>query len=93
MLKKALKNRYVVIFVLFVAWLTFFDQNNLFRQAEMSRQISDMEQEKKFYIEEIEKLKIEKKQLTTDRKRLEKHAREQFLMKKGDETLFVIEGE
>lgn len=91
MIKRALRNRYVVIFTIFFIWLTFFDENNLFHQADMNREISDMETEKAYYISEIRTLTKQKELLTSDMDQLEKYAREKYLMKKPDEVLFIIE--
>lgn len=93
MVKRALRNRYVIIFVIFIVWLTFFDENNLFQQADMSKDIRDMEKERDYYISEIRTLQKQKEQLTSDMDQLEKYAREKYLMKKPDEVLFIIEDE
>ncbi len=93
MVKRALRNRYVIIFVIFIVWLTFFDENNLFQQADMSKDIRDMEKERDYYISEIRTLQKQKEQLTSDMDQLEKYAREKYLMKNPDEVLFIIEDE
>jgi cell division protein FtsB len=75
------------------AWLTFFDQNNFVYQYKLRKQITALEVEKEFYEAEIVKLKEQKKQLSTDEEMLEKFAREQYLMKKKDEVLFLLNEE
>ncbi len=87
------KNRYFIVFVVLAAWLTFFDQNNFVYQYKLRKQITALEVEKAFYEAEIVKLKEQKKQLSTDEEMLEKFAREQYLMKKKDEVLFLLNEE
>jgi len=87
------KNRYFIVFVVLAAWLTFFDQNNFVYQYKLKKQITALEKEKAFYEAEIIKLKEQKKQLSTDEEMLEKYAREQYLMKKSDEVLFLLNEE
>jgi len=87
------KNRYFIVFVVLAAWLTFFDQNNFVLQYKLRKQITALEVEKAFYEAVIVKLKEQKKQLSTDEEMLEKFAREQYLMKKKDEVLFLLNEE
>ena len=81
------------MFMVLAVWLMFFDQNNFVYQYQLGKQISDLEVEKEFYEKEIVKLKEQKRQLSTDEEMLEKFAREQYLMKKKDEVLFLLKEE
>lgn len=87
------KNKYVIVFVVLAFWLTFFDQNNFVYQYKLGKQIKELEAEKEFYKREIESLEEQKKALSTDEDMLEKYAREQFLMKREDEDLFLLKEE
>lgn len=87
------KNRYFIVFVVLAVWLMFFDQNNFVYQYKLGKQIRNLEVEKEFYEKEIVKLKEQKRQLSTDEEMLEKYAREQYLMKKQDEVLFLLKEE
>ena len=49
-----------------------------------------MEKQKLYYIEKIKTDSARLYQLKTDNENLEKFAREQYLMKKDDEEVFVI---
>ncbi len=84
------KNRYLIVFVALTVWLTFFDQNNFVYQHKLGKQINELETEKEFYKLEILQLKEQKESLSTDEDMLEKYAREQFLMKRTDEDLFLL---
>ena len=50
-----------------------------------------MENRKAYFEAEIQKLIEQQKELNSDRKSLEKYARERFLMVKPGETVFIIE--
>lgn len=56
----------------------------------MSSEIRQLEDDREFYLEQIEKDSARLHELTTDKENLEKYAREQFLMKKDNEDVFVI---
>ncbi len=85
-----LKNKYVLTITIFAVWILFFDQNNLVDRMKMSSEIRQLEADREYYLEEIEKDSARLHELTTDRDNLEKYAREQFFMKKSNEDVFVI---
>ena len=85
-----LKNRYTLTGLVFLVWITFFDQNKLITQFQYRSQLNKLEEEKKFYQGEIEIIQADLKELQTNPNTLEKFAREKYLMKKDDEVLFVI---
>lgn len=70
--------------------MLFFDQESVFVQHKLSTEISNLEQQKKFYLEEIEKNKASLNILTNDTASLEKYARETYFMKKDNEDVFVV---
>ncbi len=74
----------------FGIWMLFFDQNNLVDRMRMSAEIRQMEADREYYIDQIEKDSTRLHELTTDKDNLEKYAREQFLMKKKNEDVFVV---
>lgn len=85
-----LKNKYVLTISVFAIWMLFFDQNNVVDQLKMSIEINQLEDDRAYYLEQIQKDSARFHELTTDRDNLEKYAREQFLMKKPDEDVFVV---
>ena len=84
------KNRYFIVGFSLLFWLTFFDQNNFIYQYKLGQQIEELETEKSYYQEQIEKLKEQKELLTNDEDMLERFARETYLMTKEGETLFLL---
>lgn len=87
---KTLTNRYVLILIVFVIWMLFFDENSYLNHRDYNREIEELKNSIEFYKKEIESNKkmIEALQ---DPERLEKYAREMYRMKREDETLFLIE--
>ena len=81
--KPYLPNKYVAVIVLFAILMLFFDKNNLLRRRHYERQARELRREIKAYEKErdeaIEQLEIEK------------IAREQYLMKKDTEEIFILE--
>jgi cell division protein DivIC len=93
MLKKILNillNKYLITTVAFVVWLIFFDSNNMIMQQELKAKLNELNQEKKFYLDEIRRDSILTRQLLTDTAALEKFAREKYLMKKDGEDIFLV---
>ena len=84
------KNKFILTLIIFITWLLFFDRNNLIDRAKELRHLKQLEKDKKYYIERIDKDSKRLEQLKTNSKNLEKFAREQYLMKKDDEEIFVI---
>lgn len=70
--------------------MLFFDRNDLMSQYDYHTQVKKLEEEKEFYIKETEQVKKDLNELTTNREKLEKFAREKYLMKKENEDIYVI---
>ena len=85
-----LKNKYVLTIAVFTIWMLFFDQNNAVDRIRMGSEIRQLEQDLEYYLEQIQKDSARLSELTTNKENLEKYAREQFLMKKSDEDVFVV---
>lgn len=85
-----IKNKFFLVTVAFVIWMIFFDKNDLFSQYEYHQQLDKLKQEQIFYKSETEKVNKDLGELTSDKSKLEKFAREKYLMKKDNEDIFVI---
>lgn len=85
-----IRNKYFIAGIAFVTWMLFFDRNDLMSQYEYRRQLNKLQAEKEFYTIESAKAIKDLNELTTNRSRLEKFAREKYLMKKENEDVFVI---
>ncbi|WP_396603262.1 septum formation initiator family protein [Algibacter sp. R77976] len=89
---KPLKNIFILILVVFVVWMLFFDANSWLIHHELNTEINDLENEKEYYKKEIEKDKKDLKKISTD-EGLEKFAREEYYMKRDNEEIYIIEYE
>ena len=86
----ALRNKYVLTSLIFLLWLLLFDQNNLAERHKLTGEYNQLLQEKEYYQKKIEEDKNRINELKTNNENLEKFAREQYLMKKDNEDIFVI---
>ncbi|ULC60918.1 septum formation initiator family protein [Flaviramulus sp. BrNp1-15] len=89
---KPFKNIFVLILVVFVVWMLFFDANSWLIHHELNTDIEALENEKEYYRKEIEKDNKDLKKLSTD-EGLEKFAREEYYMKRDNEEIYIIEYE
>ena len=83
-------NKYFITAFGFLIWITIFDQNNLIERYKISRTISRLEQEKEKLTNEIEQNKRKMQELKGSNEKLEKFGREEYLMKRKNEVVFVI---
>ena len=84
------RNKYFLVSSIFLVWMIFFDRNDLFSQWEYHQQVSKLKQERDFYQKETAKVHQDLDELTSNKEKLEKFAREKYLMKKDNEDVFVI---
>ena len=87
------RNKYILTSVLFFFWLMFFDQNDMLGRFRYMRECRKLENEKVYYEERIKEVQMRLLELKTGNKNLEKFAREQYLMKKDNEEVFIIKEE
>jgi len=85
-----IKNKYFLTIIALIVWLLFFDKNDVFTQHESVSKLNKLKNDQSYYIAEIQKNKIELQELKTNKKSLEKFAREKYLMKKDNEDVFVF---
>jgi cell division protein FtsB len=82
-----LRNRYFLVLVLFFAWMIFIDQHDILTQWSLQKTVDQLEEEKDFYTNQIEKAEEQRLQLELDK---EKIAREKYYMKRPGEDVFII---
>lgn len=84
------KNKYTLSLILFFTWIFFFDQNSLIDRISNLKQLHQLERDQIYYIEKISEDTEKLRELKSNADNLEKFAREQYLMKKPDEDIFII---
>ena len=87
---KRLRNKYLITTLVFGIWLIFFDQFNLVDRYQSLHSMRQLQRDKTYYEKKIKEDTQRLKELKTNRENLEKFAREQYLMKKDNEDIFVI---
>ena len=87
---KFLTNSFVLIFIPFLIWMLFFDENSYLVHRKFNQEIKDLESTISFYKIKIAKDKATIKKLG-DSLQLERFAREKYLMKKENEDIYIIE--
>jgi cell division protein DivIC len=89
---KFLSNKYVWVLLFFCAWMLFLDNYSYFDHRILNKEIEELEDNKKYYEDEISRDKQDIKQLK-DSNYVEKYAREKYYMKKDSEDIYIIEFE
>lgn len=88
-----IKNKYVLTCIGFFLWLAFFDQHNIISQIGLKAELYQLNQDKRYYQEEIIEIREDLEELLSDNRKLEKFARERYYMKKQNEEIFVFVNE
>jgi cell division protein FtsB len=84
------KNKFVIAGVFFLGWMLFFDHNNLFLHLQYRSELNELKQSKQYYKDQIEQTKKDIDLIKTNPLWMEKVAREQYLMKREGEDVFLV---
>lgn len=87
---KAFKNIFLLVTIIFIVWMLFFDANSWLIHRELNKEIDALNVKKEFYESEINSDQKEIKILQTP-EGVEKYAREKYNMKKENEDIYIIE--
>ena len=87
---KTLANKYLIAFMVFSVWMIFIDDNNIFFLRKNVNKLKEYRVEKAYFLEKIRNDSIHLQEMKANAKNLEKFAREEFLMKKKNEDIFLI---
>lgn len=88
---KIVSNKYIIALLIFVLMMLFFDDNNFFVQLDRKRQLNDLLKSKAFYEAEIANTQQTLNNLQSSPASVEKFARENFLMKRDNEDIFIVD--
>ena len=89
-LPRPLRNKFLVTIGIFMIWMAFFDRHSLLTQFSLQNTLHELQNKRVYFNAEIKQDTKKQSELTTDDKSLEKFAREEHLMKKDDEDIFII---
>ena len=87
----AVLNKYWLVTAIFLAITFLVGDGNLYNRYKYDERIRSLENDINYYKKEIEQNKKKIQELQTDKAGLERSAREEYLMKKEDEDIFIIE--
>ena len=79
----------IVLFVIIM--LFFFSDSNIMKRIKSDREIRNLKNQIEFYRKKTDIDKAKLHELQSDKDNLEKFARENYLMKKDNEEVFIIE--
>ena len=87
---KLFKNIYLIVLIVFVVWMLFFDAHSWLFHHELNTDTEELEYQKEHYKKEMAKDNKAIKELSTE-EGLERTARETYYMKKPKEDIYIIE--
>lgn len=90
-LSSFLTNKFLLASLGFIAIMFFLDKNDIISTLERRKELSNLEQSKQHYQQELQELRTIKSDLETDPVIIEKLAREKYLMKRENEDIFLTE--
>jgi cell division protein DivIC len=85
-----IRNKYVLAALIFFVWLGFIDENSLLDRLRLQNEYRQLKQDKEYYNKKIMQDSYLMEELDSDEK-LETAARENYLMKKDNEDIFIIQ--
>ena len=83
-------NIYTIAIVSFIIFISFLSNHNLLNQYRLKKILREAEAEKQFYLREIERNKNAIYLLGNDPEYIERFAREEYLMKRDNEDIFIF---
>jgi cell division protein DivIC len=87
---KMLRNKWIIISILFLTWIIFFDENSIISHQKNKRRLFELKQQEEYYRERIAIDNQKLEDLKAGEEKLEKFAREQYYMSKPDEDVFLV---
>ncbi len=90
---RIVKNFYFATGVGLLIWMLFFDANDIISQVRNSLKLGDLETDLVYYDEKIKEVEIQRQSILGNPRLQEKYARENYLMKKPNEDVYVLVNE
>lgn len=84
-------NKYLITVVVFLVFVIFIDENNVIRRVEYEMEIQKLKKEIRHYRKLSDDSERKLGKLRTSKSELERVAREDYLMKKAGEEVFIVE--
>jgi cell division protein DivIC len=87
---RPLRNFYLGTTVVWLVWITLIDDNNVIVVLQNRQKMLNLEQDRRYYQEQVRLVKKERREVFGNQAMLEKWAREKYLMRKPTEDVYVI---
>ena len=87
---KFLGSRYTLVLIFFLVWMLFLDNYSYFDSRILDQQIDELENNKKYYKDEIAK-DIQSIKNLNNPGQTERYAREKYYMKRDSEDVYIID--
>ena len=85
------KNKFAIAAVAFLTYLMFFDSVDIPTQVRLHRHLNQLCKQTEYLEKMIEKDRVEYAATLTTMEKMETYAREEYMMKRPEEDLFIIE--
>jgi cell division protein FtsB len=85
-----LKNKFFLVTIAFLVWMIFLDKDDLYSQYSKHNDVVELQKQRDFLLKQSTQVSKDLDELTSNPQKLEKFAREKYLMKKDNEDVFVI---
>lgn len=93
LLQKYFHNKYWNVFLFFLVWMIFVDNDNFYRQIQRKIQVRKIQKEIIYYEKQLIETKKEEKALNENNAYFEKFVREKYFLKKSNEDVFIFSPE
>ncbi len=87
---RLLTNKYLIAVLAFLVWILFFDNNNLISRYRVKQELKHLYRQKEYYEREIALNEQIRNQLMNNLKSVEAFGRENYLMKRDNEDIYLI---
>ncbi len=89
-IKSLFKRKAAVSVIVVTLFILFFDSQSVLNWMQIRSASEDLEAEKAYYQQKIDNDKRRIQELSSNKNSLEKFAREQFMMKRKNEDIFML---
>ncbi|HMT36228.1 MAG: septum formation initiator family protein [Bacteroidetes bacterium] len=86
-----LKNKFLIITVIFIVWVFFFAQYDIISLRKQRAELKEMNEKINYLEKEVARLHDEKNALKHDSTIVEKYAREKYFMKTDHEDVYMLD--
>lgn len=88
--KTILKNKFFIVTAFFVVWMGFFDPKDWSTIADKKEKLHGLTESEVNLRQKIKDTRTELNQLKSSAKTIEQYARENYMMKKDNEDIFLV---